>query len=91
MTTVDPMAVAARAEPCVACKLPVVWVLDAQMKRVAVDVEPTPGGTLSLSVAWDDSLRAHAPTAKLAFGRSLRAPHMKTCPKVGQLKKARSS
>lgn len=80
-----------RAVPCVACGRPVVSALDAQMKPVLIDLAQSPEGTVSLWVAWDESLRARVPSPALAFGRALRTPHMKTCPKVGQLKKARSS
>lgn len=78
--------------PCAACGRPVVWAYDRQMAKIAVDVEASAQGTLSLSLRWDGQLQVRVPSAHLAFGlQTLRTPHMKTCPKVGQLKKARSS
>lgn len=76
------------SEPCPACGSPILWALDGQAKRIAVDVEATPEGTLRLSVRWDGAIRATTPTAKLGFGlRTLRQPHIKTCTRLGQFKR----
>lgn len=76
-------------EPCPAgCGGQIVWALDAQVKRIPVDAEATPEGTLQLSVRWDGALRALVPSRKLGFGlRTLRQDHRKTCTKLGQFKR----
>lgn len=76
-------------EPCPAgCGGQIVWALDAQVKRIPVNVEPSPDGTLQLSLRWDGAIRALVPSRKLAFGlRNLRHSHLKTCTKLGQFKR----
>lgn len=77
-----------QAEPCPACGGPIVWALDSQLKRIAVDAEPSPDGTLRLSTRWDDAIRALVPSKKLGFGlRTLRKSHLKTCTRLGQFKR----
>ena len=75
--------------PCPAgCGGQVVWALDAQLKRIPVDVEASPEGTLQLSLRWDGAIRALVPSSRLRFGlRTLRQNHLKTCTKLGQLKR----
>lgn len=74
--------------PCPAdCGGQIVWALDAQLKRIAVDVDSAPDGTLQLSLRWDGAIRALKPSSKLGFGlRTLRHPHVKTCTRLGQFK-----
>lgn len=76
-------------EPCPAeCGAQIVWALDNQLRRIAVNAEASPDGTLQLSLRWDGAIRALAPAAKLRFGlRTLRHPHSKTCTKLGQFKR----
>lgn len=76
-------------EPCPAgCGGQIVWALDLQLRRIAVDVEPSPDGTLQLSLRWDTAIRALAPSKKLGFGlRTMRKPHVKTCTRLGQFKR----
>lgn len=76
-------------EPCPAgCGGHIVWALDSQLRRIPVDAEPVPDGTLQLSVRWDGAIRALVPSKKLGFGlRTLRHNHLKTCTRLGQFKR----
>jgi hypothetical protein len=70
------------------CGGQIVWALDSQVKRIAVDALAADDGTLQLSVRWDGALRALVPSRKLAFGlRTLRHNHLKTCTKLGQFRR----
>lgn len=74
-------------EPCPACGHQVIWAHDQSARRIPVDREPSPEGTLSLSPGWDGTPRARVPSAKLAFGRTnLHSPHLKTCLRPARLK-----
>ncbi len=73
--------------PCPACGAPILWAVDPNGRHVPIDLEPSPGGTLSLSQTWEGKPRVTKPSSKLAFGRSnLHTPHRVTCSNLAKLK-----
>ncbi len=74
-------------EGCPLCSGSVIWALDDRGAWVPIDAQTHPDGSIALSFSWEGHPRAKDIKSMVArFGRLLRLPHLKNCPKPKELR-----
>ena len=71
---------------CKACAAEIMWVRTENGKRIPLDVDPVPGGNISLS---DDGRTAIVHGQAILDTTPLYASHFSTCPDAGVFRRKR--
>jgi len=73
-------APAFKTSPCASCRRPVIWTVTDKGKRMPVDAQPTPDGSIVLTVDKAE-VRSRIVEVKFRFGRTdLHTSHFARCP-----------
>ncbi|MET8908358.1 hypothetical protein [Micromonospora sp. NPDC004551] len=78
-----------KTSPCGSCQRQVIWTVTENNKRMPVDPQPTPDGSVALTADGAD-VRSRVVEAKFRFGRKdLHRSHFANCPNAAQHRRTR--